>query len=513
MASSFVATRAQLVFAICLPLAVLVGYFLADPMDRGSIMLLTVVLAVIVTPLLMKWYHPLLICSWNAAVQPYILPGNPPLWLLLAFIGVGFAVLNRFTTPEAKPVDIPSIRNPLVFLLMAVIGTAMLRGGIGLRLLDSESHGGRGYFLLAGAVAGYFALSSIRIPREKAAFWVEMFFLAGLTALIPNMAYAAGPAFEFLFYVFTPIYAIEQAVGGTSLHVQIVRIVGLQVASHALCCFALSRTGFRGMMAPTHAWRFGILLIGLACSLYSGFRSVFILTALLLMIQLCLEGLMKGKGLIIAAVLSALAAMLALPFTDRLPLVVQRSICFLPVEISPVARESGEASSEWRVNMWKEVVPQISENLLLGKGYSINPTDLRFMTEYGTVGFVKSWDWAILTNVYHNGPLSIIMPLGIWGLAGFIWFIWASLRYLVRNYKTGDPELKPVNTLMLSFFLAQLTLFTFVYGDLPTNLFIFTGLIGLSVSINGPEDKPSDTPKSFEDLEEELLGDETRSRE
>src|SRR5438876_11024139 len=36
MASTFVVSRSQLIYALCLPLAVLIGYFLAEPLESGS---------------------------------------------------------------------------------------------------------------------------------------------------------------------------------------------------------------------------------------------------------------------------------------------------------------------------------------------------------------------------------------------------------------------------------------------------------------------------------------------
>src|SRR6266853_1794925 len=90
--------RPHLIMGLCLPLAVLIGYFLAEPMDSGSIAIVVLVLAVL---------------------------------------------------------SVPELTKPLLFL-SAVIGLTMfLTGGFGLRLLGSDRYGGRGYLYLFCAVAGY----------------------------------------------------------------------------------------------------------------------------------------------------------------------------------------------------------------------------------------------------------------------------------------------------------------------------------------------------------------------
>jgi hypothetical protein len=85
---------------------------------------------------------------------------------------------------------------------------------------------------------------------------------------------------------------------------------------------------------------------------------------------------------------------------------------------------------------------------------------------------------------YHSGPLSTLMPLGLWGAIAFIWIILSGQRVLVRNYKYGDPACKKVNTYLLAAFLANLIGFLFVFGNFSNGLGGFTELIGLSIAFN-----------------------------
>jgi len=185
---------------------------------------------------------------------------------------------------------------------------------------------------------------------------------------------------------------------------------------------------------------------------------------------------------------------------EKLPLVVQRTISFLPVNVSSTVKGSADTSLDWRLRMWRVVLPEVPGHLLLGKGYGLDPTAIYFS---GDSSANSDFEWAVVSGDYHNGPLSLVIPLGIWGVIAFGWFCVASLRYLYRNYQTGAPELRPINTMLLSCFAARLVFFLIFFGGFWGDLFLFTGIVGLSVSLNGTEPVKEARPEA-EILEEEL---------
>jgi hypothetical protein len=79
MANTINFPRSHLIMGLCLPLAVLLGYLLAEPLDSASLGVIVFVLIILGVPLLMKWHHPLLILSWNAYISTFFLPGSRPL--------------------------------------------------------------------------------------------------------------------------------------------------------------------------------------------------------------------------------------------------------------------------------------------------------------------------------------------------------------------------------------------------------------------------------------------------
>jgi len=108
-----------------------------------------------------------------------------------------------------------------------------------------------------------------------------------------------------------------------------------------------------------------------------------------------------------------------------------------------MVRVEAEGSMDWRINMWKALLPQVPQHLLLGKGYAISQEDWEFM---GTDSAFHTTDSAeqglALSGDYHNGPLSVILPFGIWGVIAFLWFLTAGGWALHRNFRCGDPRLE-----------------------------------------------------------------------
>ena len=111
------------------------------------------------------------------------------------------------------------------------------------------------------------------------------------------------------------------------------------------------------------------------------------------------------------------------------------------------------------------------------------------------LGFEEDYYQLMMAGDFHSGPLSVLISFGIWGVIGFLWFSVAALRLLHRNYLYGDESLKTINTFLLASFIAQLLIFLVIYGSFHFELFKFTGLVGLSVAINGGMcRKPAPTP-------------------
>ncbi|MEO7299441.1 MAG: O-antigen ligase family protein [Verrucomicrobiota bacterium] len=374
-------------------------------------------------------------------------------------------------------------------------------GGIG---------GAKRYVFLLGAIIGFFAISWRSTPAQKAYKYGSAYFLGGMTSAVGNLLPFVNPAFYFIFSIFPPELSGLEAIGVVR-ESDVARFGGLTFMANALFCVLLARYGIRGVfdfsgplrflpfslhkgLDIAKPWRFIFFLLALVLSLFGGFRSILLIFAMIFALQFFYENLFSTKLFPTLMLAGVLAACLILPFANQLPLAVQRAISFLPVSIDPVAKGDAASSTEWRLTIWKRVMPEVPRYFLLGKGFAVPSRDLEMMAG-SSVSTSQSIEIAILAGDYHNGPLSLIIPLGIWGVIGFIWFLLASFNVLRQNYRFGSEHLKNLNRFLLVYFLAKTIFFFLFFGSFYTDLFQFTGLVGLSVSLNHGVSKRAVTRK------------------
>src|SRR5207253_1637746 len=155
-----------------------------------------------------------------------------------------------------------------------------------------------------------------------------------------------------------------------------------------------------------------------------------VMISLILILVFVLEGLLRTKYTAILLLGLILTAALVVPFARYLPLSLQRSLSPLPLDIDPVARYDAEFSSEWRLKMWSAILPEIPRYLWLGKGLSMDAQELELTAELQRRYLMSSQDAAILAGDYHSGPLTVLIPFGVWGAIGWLWFLAAAIRAL-----------------------------------------------------------------------------------
>jgi len=491
--------RALVVFALCIFLAIFLGYMVASPFDRTALFTFGLVFLALAFPFLLRWHALLLILSWNMNAVVFLLPGSPPLWMVMVAISVTLSLSFFALDKHEKFLSVPSVIRPLIFLAVVVLVTAQLRGGIKLGSLGGETSGGKRYIFVLAAIVGYFAFACYSIPLKKAYQYGSAFFLGGTSAVIGNLLPLVNPAFYFIFAIFPPEQSGLEALGLVQ-ESSVTRFGGVTLACTAIFSALLACYGIRGIFdlsgrlaffpfrfqggfSVNRPWRFILFFLTVAVSLVGGFRSAIVIFVLTFGIQFYYENLFRSRLFPALVIVIFLGAAIVLPLADRLPLSMQRSLSFLPVNISPVARADATDSTEWRLRIWRRVLPEVPQYLALGKGYAISSADLSFMSG-AAARFADPAELTILAGDYHSGPLTLIIPLGIWGAIGFVWFIIVSLRLLSRNYRLSPPELINLNRFLLVFFIARIIYFFVVFGSFYSDFFVFAGIVGLSTSLN-----------------------------
>ncbi len=440
-----------------------------------------------VLPVVLRWHHTLLIFLWNSCLIVFFIPGQPSLAFVLGGCSFAISLLQHSMKREKVFFIVPSVGWSLVFLGVVTATTAQLTAGIGGRAFGEEMWGAKKYLGVFGAIVGYFALVAEPVAEGRAVRYASIYFLSGVTALFSDLAYAGGPGFYFLFDFFPAVMAGSQAFTQDTL----LRLSGVGFAAQSVGFFMLARYGIRGLFDLTKPWRLAFFVLVNSCSLFGGYRSMIILSLLIFVIQFYFEGLFKSRLFILLLIMFGLLGGGIVSFSEKLPLSVQRSLSFLPLKLDPMAKYDAQSTLEWRLAIWKAVYPDVPKYFFLGKGFAYSGTDAYLATEAIRRGIVHTIDEAALIGgYYHQGILTTIIPLGIWGLLVFGWFCWSALRVLARNYRYGAERLWLINTALRSAFIGRLVFYVFFYGQFDQDLYMFTGIIGLSVALNGGVAEP-----------------------
>src|SRR6266446_2540458 len=173
--------RSLLLYSLCVPLAVFLGYLMAAPTDYTTFASLGLLFLLLASPLILRWHHLWLIATWNLSAVLFFVPGRPEVWLAMSWLSLLTSVVQHTVNRRLKFLHAPGVAPPLLLLAVVVLVTAKLTGGFGLQAFGSETHGGKKYLLILSAIAGYFALTSQPIPPRRALLYVTLFSLGPIS--------------------------------------------------------------------------------------------------------------------------------------------------------------------------------------------------------------------------------------------------------------------------------------------------------------------------------------------
>src|SRR5437667_6865582 len=140
--AAFPLFRSLLIYSICVPLALVLGYLITTPYDFTSFTVIGAVLFFLLIPLLLRWHHVWLIAAWNMSVVLFFLPGRPLLWLPLAWLSFLISIFQYILNRKQKLLYVPELTKPLILLVLIILITAKFRGGFGVQAFGSDAFGG-----------------------------------------------------------------------------------------------------------------------------------------------------------------------------------------------------------------------------------------------------------------------------------------------------------------------------------------------------------------------------------
>jgi len=474
--------RSLVIYGICLPLAVVLGFLATNSanLDVNSIGAIGVIIGILLIPILLRFHYFLLVASWNMSMILFFLPGRPAFTLAMSAISFLIFIGHRTLDKRFRFLSVPEINRPVIALVLVILITAEATGGMGLRAFGGDVYGGKRYIVMFIGIMGYFALTARRIPLNQAHLYLALFFLPGITAFAQDFYAMSGP-FKYLYLLFPPTL-----VGAVDFGVT--RFVGMSTGASLIFCYMLARYGIKGIFSTAKPWRGVFFVLISVIGLFGGFRSALIAFIFSFTFHFFLEGAHRTRLFPTFLFIFVSIAAICLPLMQRLPSTIQRSFAFIPfLPIDPIIKMDAEGSSDWRIRMWKAAWPDVPRYLLIGKGLGMSVQDFNFAVDSNLSKSPTGDDYwgALAAGDYHNGPLSVIITFGIWGALAFLWLLRGGIRVLYYNYKYGDESLKMINTFLLSYFMARVIVFMFVVGGFQNDLTAFLGLLGLSVSLNG----------------------------
>lgn len=248
--------RSLIIYGLCLPLAVYLGYVLAQPWGRGDYAFILAVVSLPLIPLILKWHHLVLILSWNMSMVLFFIQGSPYLWMFMTALSLMLTVFQYILKRDVKFATVNGAVWPLLLLALVIAITAQLTGGIGLASFGGGSYGGKRYIQLFCAIAGYFAITSHRIELGQGNKYVALYFLGTLSMIIGSIAPWIPGSMRMIFALF-PVESLEAAFGGGSnLEFQYQRLSGVAYAAVGVMCFILAKYGMQGLLGIGDKWRF-----------------------------------------------------------------------------------------------------------------------------------------------------------------------------------------------------------------------------------------------------------------
>ncbi|HMP81191.1 MAG TPA: hypothetical protein PKA41_00620, partial [Verrucomicrobiota bacterium] len=108
--------RNLIVYAIVLPLAIVLGYQLTEPLGQGTFFVVGMLVLALAFPILLRWHHFMLVASWNVIAVMFFLPGAPHVWLPMAGLSLGITVLQRSVNRDMRLINEPRVTWSLILL-------------------------------------------------------------------------------------------------------------------------------------------------------------------------------------------------------------------------------------------------------------------------------------------------------------------------------------------------------------------------------------------------------------
>jgi hypothetical protein len=448
---------------VILPI-LLIGLILlihAHMLMSGSMLWLTILLLLPLIILLLrrpKWLFALVLFTGPASIAFPGLPQDLLVRDVLASFFVIVAIIHICTNHKSRSSMFRAARWMAVLFSVIIVLHVAVRG-IGIRALGSDSWGGMSY-IRALIAAGFLLYSNTFEFNKRELNFVVILYIIGLT--IPGIAHTLfllsdGAIYQQYFIIRKEDWALLDTMRVVTSDVGVLRFYFLTGVGAALIMLTLVYLPWRWII-PGLLTAFPLLLLsGFRNSIISMFLTLFFFTLLYSKSQR-----LKRAGLFLSATIAVY--FILMPIVHHLPDSFQRTLSILPgYNVSELAKMDAQGTIEWRMQIWSMMYKEIPDNLIIGRGFTSKSAAYEAVDPI----FKHTPEFAYESHNYHNGPLAILLDLGIPGLLITLGLLLMSFMpaLSIRRPPGQDDFLIRLFTYCLASQITSVVIFIFIYGD------------------------------------------------
>lgn len=429
-----------------LVVAVIIGRMVAQENYHTLAFLLAIAVGFVIYFLFSKYFW--MICFGSIFLQGGLtfLPLGFNLFEVFLLVGVGHFVVDQVVLKKNFPRVGVAPDGQMLCLAMAVVLFHASSDRFGVRMLGSETWGGRAYLSILAGAMGYFCLQALYLnpkiwSRLPALIMTLAFVELGIrlaTALSPRLGDLVGKFYSGVY---------QEVLGQTFSRWGFLGNFGYAALTTSLVLSTIPGLFFRGKLIPPVLFTAGLL----GC-LTSGYRSTLMLGGVIILIACIRDLRWKTAVGILLAFLFLIGIAIVHSGIYRLPPGIQRGLVWLPGDWDSDIVQSAAGSDDFRWRIWdywsRYYFPK---HPIIGRGMGI-PYDDVLKTlpiassvdpETGQTLYKmadESDSFAIMGNL-HNGFLSVLDRFGVVG-GLFIWaFTLVGLSRFIK-FMLRDPGLK-----------------------------------------------------------------------
>lgn len=413
--------KAILVFVVATFIAIYLG--IAAATAQTEILAWVVGVSTLVICLILGTKIWLIIPFMTSLSLTLMIPGTPTTVLVAQALFIGFSTLLLLTRRLPFILRISEMEFWIGLLTICVV-QVYIRNPVGLNIFGGSTVGGRAYFLFGVSLVAALIFCGLRVPaiQLRTAMFVSIiggllnFGLGLIGWFFPRLGVWYGAVEAKSLQQGNVTEAIDTSVAG---RIDFLVKIPLTLSNWVSSCINPLRGAFHFKWLP-------LILLSFAFAALSGYRNVIGAVGLTYLVGLFYRGGFVSvviSGLIAA---SALAVIAIFNSVSPLPPNMQRAFSFLPGTWEKNYVLDGEASTDWRVEIWEEVLltDRWIHDKILGDGLGYSAKEMAMqeslrakkMTGTGVSGFDLNREAILSTGDYHSGPVSAIRTIGYIGL-------------------------------------------------------------------------------------------------